>query len=170
VGQACQAQAAPAVLLSNGKGVKMKTYARIVNGHAVDVVTVDPKTIFHPEIAAEFVEVPDGTDHGDTKNGDAWVKYIPPVPPEVVAPKPPVVTPPQFKILILEWLGAIYKAAQDDIVIDTFVKIIDDPRLTEVDLALNSVQTGLKYALQKIGLSDDQIAAAMTKVLSGVLT
>lgn len=147
----------------------MTTYARIVNGHAVDVTTVDPKTIFHPDIAAQFVTVPAGTANHDSYDGETWVKFVP-APAVAPALVPPVVTPPQFKILILQWLGQIYEAAQTDIAIDTFVKIIDDPRLTEVDLALNSVQTGLKYALKKVGLTDQQVADAMSTVLTGVLT
>lgn len=146
----------------------MTTYARIVNGHAIDVTTVDPKTIFHSDIADTFVDVPDDTQTGDIYDGSIWTKPAPTV--ANVAARPPVVTPPQFKILILQWLGQIYAATVNDVEIDTFVKIIDDPRLTEVDLALNSVQTGLKYALQKIGLTDQQITDAMAKVLSGVLT
>lgn len=145
----------------------METYARKVNNQAVDVTTSDPKTIFHPEIAAQFIIVPNGTQNGAQYDGAEWVN---PAPPVVTPPAPPVVTPPQFKILILEWLGQLYTAAESDVGISAFIKIIDDPRLTEVDLALNSVQNGLKYSLKKIGLSDQQITDAMTSILTGVLT
>lgn len=41
----------------------MTTYARIVNGVAVDV-SADPASSFAPDLAAEFVEVPDGVEPG----------------------------------------------------------------------------------------------------------
>lgn len=147
----------------------MTTYARIVDGCAIDVTTSDPKTIFHPEVASQLVMVPDGTSNGDRKNGNTWTKFVPPQ--EVVpAVKAPVVTPPQFKMLIMGELAEIMGEAKDDIVIGSFMEIVNDPRLTEVDLGLTSVQNGLKYCLKKIGRSDDQISQRMAEILSGVLT
>jgi hypothetical protein len=146
----------------------MKTYARIVNGHAVDVTTEDPKTIFHEDLAAQFVEVPEGTRHGDTLNDDgSWTKAPPP---EVVVPvvTPPKVTPPQFKMIMLDELPTIRKLVATDDIVETFMSVIDDPRLTEVDLSLTSVQNGVKYCLKQIGWSDEQIAARMVTILSGV--
>lgn len=50
----------------------MTTYARMVNGAAVDVTETDPATIFHPELAEEFVSVPDGTLNGATFVDGKW--------------------------------------------------------------------------------------------------
>lgn len=44
----------------------MKTYARIIEGVVIDVTTGDPKELFHPDVAVQFVEVPAGTVNGAT--------------------------------------------------------------------------------------------------------
>lgn len=62
----------------------MTTYARIVDGHAVDIVVTPPELNerFHPEWLARqnFVVVPDGTEHGATDNNDGTFTN-PPAPP-----------------------------------------------------------------------------------------
>ncbi|KAA5602611.1 hypothetical protein F1188_20490 [Roseospira marina] len=68
----------------------MTTYARILNGIAVDVVTADPATLFHPLIAAEFVTVPDDVVPGALLDGDEWT---PPPPPPDPEPEPEPATP-----------------------------------------------------------------------------
>lgn len=145
----------------------MTTYARIVNGEALDTVTVDPAELFHPDLASEFVTVPDGTAHGDRFDGETWTKFVAPEP-VAVAPKPPIVTPPQFKLLILGDLPEILTAAPTDSMIAAFLEVVNDPRLTEVDLSLTSVQNGLRYCLNKIGRTDEQIETRMSEILSGV--
>ncbi|MBB4268107.1 hypothetical protein [Roseospira visakhapatnamensis] len=65
----------------------MTTYARILNNRAVDVVTADPATLFHPLIAAEFVPVPDDVVPGALLDGDEWT-----APPEP-DPEPEPATP-----------------------------------------------------------------------------
>lgn len=145
-----------------------KTFARMVNGQAIDVMTDDPKTIFHPDLAATFVEVPDGTGNGDTLVGGKWTKYAQPEPSPVVV-TPPVVTPPQFKILILPELARIYAKVEGDPAIKAFVSVIDDPRLTEVNLGLGTVRGGLEYALGAIGLTAAEIEARMAEVMTGAI-
>lgn len=39
----------------------MTTWARNIDDYAIDVVTTDPAELFHEEVAAQFIEVPDGT-------------------------------------------------------------------------------------------------------------
>lgn len=146
----------------------MTTYARIVGGCAVDVVTVDPATLFHADVAEQFVTVPDDTQHGDVLNADgSWTKHVPAVPAEPVAPPPPTITPPQFKLLMLPDLAEIMEAAKTDVTMATFLDVVNDPRLTEVDLSLQSVQNGIQYCLAKIGRTADQIGARMTQILTG---
>lgn len=74
----------------------MTTYARIVSGQAVDVTTIDPVQVFHPEIAAQFVTVPDGTSDGDLFNGSAWTKRPAPAPLPVDPVKYELLTPMTF--------------------------------------------------------------------------
>lgn len=146
----------------------MTTYARIVDGRAVDVTATDPAELFHPDLAATFVKVPDGTAAGDTKSGSKWIQYVAPV--TVAVPsRPPVVTPPQFKMLILAELPQILAKTATDTAIAAFVSVIDDPRLTEVDLSLQTVTTGLAYAFGAIGYDAEKIAARLAEVKTGVL-
>jgi len=66
-------------------------YARIINLIAVDVVTQDPTLLFHPEIAAEFVAVPENIEDGwmhDLEN-DTWT--APPAPLVVAEAAVPVI-------------------------------------------------------------------------------
>jgi hypothetical protein len=148
----------------------MTTYARIVDGCAVDITTEDPKTIFHEDVAVEFVTVPDDTSHGDRVDADgAWTKA-----PQAVdiVPRhvPPTVTPAQFKMLMLAELPEILPLKSSDETVSAFFSVVDDPRLTEVDLSLTSVQNGIKYCLTKIGRTEAQLAQRMSEILSGVLT
>lgn len=145
----------------------MTTYARMVDGVAVDVTTTNPTLIYHPDLAATFVTVPNGTGNGDWKSGTTWTKYVAPTP-VVVTPKAPTVTPPQFKLLIFAELPLILAKVPTDPMIAAFVSIIDDPRLTEVDLSLQSLTSGLTYAFNAIGLTSEQIASRLAEVKTGV--
>jgi len=51
----------------------MANFARIINNVAVDV-TVDPDNDFHPDIAAQFVSVPDTVTNGWVLVDDVWVQ------------------------------------------------------------------------------------------------
>jgi len=148
----------------------MTTYARIVEGCAVDITVDDPKTIFHEDIAAEFVPVPDGTEHGDrVDDAGNWTKSAAQV--EIVwVSRPPIVTPAEFKMLMLADLPEIIPLKSSDDTVSAFFSVVDDPRLTQVDLSLTSVQNGIKYCLTKIGRTDAQLAQRMSEILSGVLT
>ena len=59
-------------------------FARAISGVVVDVVTSDPAGVFHPDIAAQFVQVPEDVQPGWllTEGGD-WT------PPPVVSPPEP---------------------------------------------------------------------------------
>lgn len=145
----------------------MTTYARIIGGSAIDVTTEDPKTIFHEDVASQFVTVPDTVENGDRIDSDGvWSKFAP----AIVTPAPVIVTPAQFKMLMLADLPEILPLKSTDDVLMAFFSVVDDPRLTEVNLSLASVQNGIKYCLQKIGRTDAQIAQRMSEILSGVLT
>ena len=123
-------------------------YANIVNNIAVDV-SDDPATHYHPDIAAQFVEVPDEVQTGWVLGGDgSWsapVAVDPQPEPEV---KAAVVSTVHFKLLFtaVERI-TLRKLREADPGVDDFFDIIDDPRLVEVNLGLASTQNGIKYAV-----------------------
>ena len=47
----------------------MTKWARLIDGEAVDVVEIDPSTLFVAEIAEEFIQVPNATVPGSRKSG-----------------------------------------------------------------------------------------------------
>lgn len=122
--------------------------ARIVNEVAVDVVIGDPAKFFHPAVAAEFVPVPDEVENGwhrDAGTG-AWSAPAPVETgpePTVEAPK---VSPVEFKLLFTAQERVAMKDARaTDPVIDDFFDIVEDPRLTHVNLGLQSTRDALAY-------------------------
>lgn len=129
-------------------------HARIANNTAVDVRTESPEGFFTPEIAAQFVEVPDEVENGWLLESGIW--SAPPAPPEP-QPEPlqidaPRVSPVEFKLLFTAQERVAIKAARaTDPVIDDFFDIVEDPRLTHVNLGLQSTQDALAY-LEATGL------------------
>lgn len=126
----------------------MTNYARIIDGLAVDVST-DPANCFHPLLAVEFVEVPDEVTHGWRLNGDAWqapsggAPVIPEAPPQVGNLAP---TPPEFLLLLtLPERVAIRAAGPTDKVIEDILKMVDDPRVTFIDLTNPGVVEAINY-------------------------
>ena len=74
--------------------------------------------------------------------------FQPPAPPPVPEPTVtyPKVSPIEFKLLFTpQERVAIKVARQTDPVIDDFYDIVEDPRLTHVDLGLASTQSALDY-------------------------
>ncbi|WFS02767.1 hypothetical protein [Rhizobium tumorigenes] len=91
----------------------------------------------------------------------------------VVPGKPPTVGPMQFQLLFapMERVTAM-ALRKTDPVIDSFWQMIDDPRMTAVDLSLKSVQDAIEYMLTKVkaaGVSLD-VAARKAAILTGQLT
>ena len=122
--------------------------AWIENGRIRDVCQGDPVASYHPDIAAHYTEdVPDNAANGDEWDGVTLTK------PVIVEPAPvePVVTyakvsPVEFMLLFTAAERVAIKAAREnDPVIDDFLDIIEDPRLTHVDLGLASTQEALDY-------------------------
>ena len=95
----------------------MPTFARIVNNQAVDVTTSDLTELFHEEVAAQFVEVPNGTQNGATLANGVWT--APPLP----APPPP---PPAPVVSAAELMG-LFTPSEEAAMIETadpVVKVI----------------------------------------------
>jgi hypothetical protein len=122
----------------------MTNYARNVNDVAVDVTTTDPTTIYYPTVAAEFIVVPADVQDGWLYNGSTWSAPPPiPVPPTPV-PVPPIVSAVQFMMLFYPQEQA-YIQNSTDAIVKVFWTRFSDQRVTEVNLALDSMSQTLDY-------------------------
>lgn len=140
----------------------MTNFARIINDVAVDVSS-NPANQFHPDIAKDFVPVPDQVENGWTVEAGKWSA---PTPVEPVAPAPvyPKVSPVEFKMLFTSMERvAIRTARATDPTVDDFFDLVEDPRLSYVDLALPSVQGALHYLAATQLITD----ARIPEILSG---
>lgn len=143
-------------------------YARIVNSTAVDVRTESPEGCFTPDVVAEFVEVPDQVEDGWTLAGGKWSA---PVIPEPVAPPTPVVIPPkvspvEFKLLFTSAERIAIKAARaTDPILEDAYEILEDPRLTYVDLGLQSTIGLVEYMVTKNLITQVRADAVLTGTL-----
>lgn len=141
-------------------------YARINDAYfVVETLTVAPgmsiDEYLHPEVASQFMPCPDNVDVGCQYLGsDQWKIITPEVVPATPTATPaPRVTPPEFKLLFMPAERVQMRLARPtDPAIDDFFDIIDDPRLTFVDLGLESVQQALAYLESKSILTADRVA------------
>lgn len=133
----------------------MSNFARIINIVAVDVST-NPQEQFHPDIAAEFEPVPDDVQAGWARNeAGEWEAPAPTPEPTPAPTESPKVSPVEFKLLFTAQERVAIKAARaSDPVIDDFLSIIEDPRLTHVNLGLQSTQDALGYLETKGVITD----------------
>ena len=141
--------------------------AWIENAVIRDVAQGNPADLFHPDIAAFFdTDVPD-----DAANGDGWVngELIKPdlvIAPVVPAPVAARVSPVEFMLLFTSPERVAIKALrQTDPIIDDFLDIIEDPRLTYVDLGLGSTVSAIDYLIY-VGLVAPERKA---EILTGVM-
>lgn len=122
----------------------MANFARVINNVAVDVCT-DPANSFHPDIAREFEPVPDNVKQGWVRIDGEWSAPAPTPEPQPT-PTYPKVSPVEFLLLFTSAERVAIRAVRpDDPVIDDFFDLVEDPRLTFVDLGLPSVQGALHY-------------------------
>lgn len=136
-----------------------KTYARIIDGIAVDVIHTPPSESFVPALAAQFVEVSPGVQSGWKYDGKVWTAPGGQVMPEAAPLRKP--TPPQFFLLFTVQERVGIRASTDPFVID-FLRLLDDPRLTEVDLDLKSTQDALAYLAANDYLEEHRPAEILT--------
>ena len=146
----------------------MTTWARFQPGTNIvqEITTIDPAGRFHPDIEAEFFVCPDNVTPGSTETAGVWTIYVPPVPP---TPTPPPVkiqmqfTPPEFesKMFELSELSAI-RASADPGVIQA-LRLMDDPRLSEVDLTAASTIKFINY----LGSLNLLTAPRVAQILAG---
>ena len=136
--------------------------AWIENERIRDIAPGDPGALYHPDIAKFYdTDVPD-----DAANGDGWVNgaLVKPEPPAPVTPEPaapvyPKVSPVEFKLLFTSPERVSIKAARaTDQVIEDFFDIVNDPRLTHVDLGLKSTQDAIGYLAQQGLIAEARVA------------
>ena len=127
-------------------------YAWIENNKIRDIVEVDPFTVFHADVAKNYnTEVEDNVEDNAELVDGVWVNPVTPEPdPDYEIPEPekvyPKVSPLEFKMLFTSQERIAIKEAKatDEILQDGF-EILEDPRLTVVDLGLASVQGLIDY-------------------------
>ena len=127
-------------------------YAWIENNKIRDIVEVDPFTIFHADVAKNYsTEVEDNVkDNAELIDG-VWVNPVTPEPdPDYVAPEPekvyPKLTPLEYKMLFtVQERIAIKEAKVTDEILQDGFEILEDPRLTVVDLGLASNHGFIDY-------------------------
>lgn len=141
----------------------MSSWARVENDTAIEVISTDPEITFHPELAALFLPVPDGTLAGATFDGTDWMNPPPPTLPEpVTAPGRLQVSRPEFKQLLTSaeriairtaraYGGDNAQALAIKAGLDDLFDILEDPALTYVDLSLPTTQEGVTL-LAQVGL------------------
>lgn len=151
----------------------MANYARIIENIAVDVST-DPAQQFHPDLASQFVPVPDEVQVGWRLTGETWeAPSAPePVPASEPAPSYPTVGPIHFQMLFTSQEAVAADAARaTDPVLNRFWKLIEDPRTDVVNLSLKSVQDAVEHTLTvaKQTITDLDVPARKAQILTGEL-
>lgn len=138
-------------------------FAWIENDRVRDAVA-DP-SVFHPDVAKYYdTELPDDVKPGATLVEGGWQNPTDLIVVSVV--EAPKVSPVEFKLLFTaQERVAIKQARNTDAVVDDFYDIIEDPRLTTVDLGLQSTQDALAYMVSV----DLLTATRREEILLGVL-
>lgn len=73
----------------------MAIYGRISSNNTVlEICDGDPTVRFHPDIAGDFITLPDNAAPGDTYENDTLTKYVPPTP----EPVDPMDADPQISL------------------------------------------------------------------------
>lgn len=116
--------------------------ARIIDGIAVDVCD-KPEDVFHPTLCQQFIEVPDDIQTGYMLVDGEWIK--PTTPEEIVIQEPQVstikVSTFDFKLLLTSAERvAVNESKATDALVNDFFSLIDDPRMTTIDLTLRSTK------------------------------
>lgn len=148
-------------------------YARIIDNIVAETVTQDPALIFHPDLAAQFAAVPESVERGMIHDPETDTFALPPAP-EPQPATPPRVTAIEFKLCWTSPERVHLKAATEtDPVLADFWGLVDDPRMTTVDLALASVQAGIDYALDALVtasvIASEDRATRREQILSGTI-
>lgn len=125
-----------------------------------------PLEIEGAEVPAGYTDVPPPA-AGMMFMGGQWTDGQPrPLPPASAAASAPKVSPVEFKLLFTApERVAIKTARSSDPVLDDFFDIIEDPRLTHIDLGLQSTRDAIGYLAEQ-GLIG---AERVEQILAGVM-
>ncbi len=131
--------------------------AWIENNRVREICKGNPSELFHPDIAKNFdTEVDEDVLAGAELVNDVWINPTinEPIAPTVEYAK---ISPIEFKMLftVSERL-AINPLKQSDEIINDWFEILDDTRLTTVDLGLKSTQEALDYLVSLDVLTEDR--------------
>ena len=143
-------------------------YAWIENGQIRDLCSQDPSLLFHPSVASHYsVSVPDNAESGDSFSNGELTKQVVTVAQPTTAPVTySKVSPVEFKLLFTVQERVALKALRaTNPIVDDFFSIVDDPRLSHVDLGLNSTQQALGYLAMLGAITEARVA----EILSGTL-
>lgn len=129
----------------------MKTYARILNNMAIDVTTSDPSENFHPDVASQFIEVPEGTVNGAIYTDGTWSNPVSNIPSGEAQTRIKV-SPVEFKLLFSAEERVAIKLSDDPLVQD-FFELVENQRIVNaadasrglIDLSLQSTKEALAY-------------------------
>lgn len=141
-------------------------FAKIIDNVAIDV-SANPTESFHPDVAAEFVNVPDIVEYGWRLINGEWVAPEVVIVPEV-AIKPKEVDPITFKLLFTSAERVAAKALRaTDPAIDDFWTILDDPRTRTVDMRIPSIQAIIEHTLTACNV--ENVADRKAQILQGII-
>lgn len=120
--------------------------AWIENNKIRDIANGNPSELFHPDIAVNFnTDVPDDITVGAELVNNTWVNPAAvEATIEAVVVSVPLLSPVEFKMLFTSEERIAIKATTDAVVQD-FMELINDPRLTQVDRNLQSVKDAINY-------------------------
>lgn len=145
----------------------------IVNNNKIQDINANPTVNFHPTVAAMYdTEVADTAKIGDELIDGVWTTpEVPePIETEAVEPTEPeikyaVMSPIDFKMCLTsaERIAIAGIKDSDPILVDAF-SILEDPRLTEVDMNLESNRDLIKYLISLQVIGEDRYLSIVTGV------
>lgn len=146
-------------------------YAWVENNVVRDICAGNPAELFAAPIAAYYTTViADTVERGARFTSNMWVNPDPIVVPAPVVPEPepvgyPTVSAIEYKMLFTTPERIAIKTSTDPIVMDIY-ELLNDPRVTNVNMNLQSVQDALSYFVTKGLLTNERVAV----ILQGVVT
>jgi len=146
------------------KDINMK-YAWIEDNKVRDICQGgNPSEHYHPDIAAYYTtEVADDVVNGAVLDGSTWVNPSPSAPHEISIVET-ILNVAEFKARFTSAERIALKTAKaTDAVIDDFFDIIDDQRLTTVDLRSDLIVDAVKYMVSK-----DFLTQARANVIASI--
>ena len=141
--------------------------AWVENNVIRDICNGNPDLLYRPEIAANYVaEVPDDIVKGASLIDGIWIN---PVFETLVIENNnpiPIISPVEFKLLFTPQERIAIKAAREtDEILDDLFTILDDPRLKEVNLNLESNKAIMAYLEGKGLITSERKAEIMTGII-----